>query len=178
MFIPSVVKDNTLRLEVAYCFWLLNKNANFSPVCSNRKSLSLGPVWEHFLKCKHFQDTELGKRLKEEFSLHSSWQGSEAERDWSELMTCPVSRQYIRCQRKRHENNMAENTYSWVCITERFVLKTYSDRRHLTRKLLECSKMDNLYQETNRWVVSFVCCLLPLNGHVSILVLPGFTCKL
>lgn len=72
MFIPSVVKDNTLRLEVAYCFWLLNKNANFSPVCSNRKSLSLGPVWEHFLKCKHFQDTELGKRLKEEFSLHSS----------------------------------------------------------------------------------------------------------
>lgn len=70
MFIPSVVKDNTLRLEVANCFWLLNKNATFPPVCSDRKILSLRPVWEHFLKCKHFQDTELGKCLKEEeFSL-------------------------------------------------------------------------------------------------------------
>ena len=39
-------------LEVAGSFWLLNKYANFSPVCSTGKGLSLGYVWEHFLKCK------------------------------------------------------------------------------------------------------------------------------
>ena len=53
MYIPKMLKENTSHLEVACCFWLLNKLANFPPVCSISKSLRRGNVWEHFLYCRH-----------------------------------------------------------------------------------------------------------------------------
>lgn len=65
MHIPTMANDTTFHLEVACCFWLLNKFVPSANFC----------VWDTFRNISCDIDTALAKALKKEASKTSCKRG-------------------------------------------------------------------------------------------------------